>query len=109
MDIFDFVRSRQATEKREQARIDAAKFLRESSEEVRKSLFGGDDSATGPCAYLAGHISNLGPIRESLHQSVLGKEKEENMLNKQLDTLNDLIADARKRLGLPKEAENANV
>jgi hypothetical protein len=31
------------------------------------------------------------------------------MLNKQLDTLNDLIADARKRLGLPKEAENANV
>jgi hypothetical protein len=109
LDIFDFVRSRQATEKREQARIDAAKFLRESSEEVRKSLFGGDDSATGPCAYLAGHISNLGPIRESLHQSVLGKEKEENMLNKQLDTLNDLIADARKRLGLPKEAENANV
>ena len=105
LDVVDWVRSAKAAKKREDARREAATFLRESREEVRKSVLGGESDSQGPCAYLAGHVSELTKMYDEVHRSAIDEERKGQILLKELRLLDGIIADARTKLGLPDREE----
>jgi hypothetical protein len=107
LDVLDWVRSSQTAKRREQARREAVKFIRESRAEVRKSLLGDDADSRGPSAYLEGHIAELRGLRDKTQRSLISQEQEVHSLRERLLLLSQLVADARVRLGLPPESDVA--
>jgi hypothetical protein len=103
LDAIDWAMSAKAANKREEARRDAAKFLRDSRDAIRDSLLGGEAAVLGPGAYLAEHASELARMLNELHESFLGEKRAHKALETQVRLLNEVISDARARLGLPEE------
>ena len=105
LDVWDWVKSAKDAKKRETARKDAAKFLRDSRIEVRVSLLGGAEAESGPCAYLERHVAELQGVLAEIRKEVDEAEERQQVLEKQIDELDTVMKDARARLALPAETE----
>jgi predicted GTPase len=106
LDIYDWVKSVKSAKKREAARKDAARFLRESRAKIRASLLGDGKAEKGPCAYLDQHTAELQRVRAEVRAEVIETERSQRELDEQLAEINRMISDARHRLALPARGED---
>ena len=105
LDAWDWYQAAKSTKKRETARRKAAAFIRESREEVRKSLLGETGRRKGPAAYLDGIRTEIIRLRDAIGVEADDKEKQVNATEANIQTLDALLSDARARLGLQLKEE----
>jgi predicted GTPase len=108
LDVLEWVRSAKARRRKERARKDAAKFLRESRDEIRASLLGGEETEMGPSSYLKNQLAGLRQVRDEVIAEMAGADMQLNILNKQLAALDAVMSGAWARLATTAETETGD-
>lgn len=90
LDAVSWARAVKSAKKREQARIQAAKYIRDSSGQIRSSLVA-KGNKSGICAYIDGQVAELEKIKGEIDAELAGKNKLERMLDLKIQKLQSLL------------------